>query len=62
LKLNFHNSGNIFEKHYMWREEILVFICIDTIWTEYKVCVAARLLLGLMKDAGVGLYLPNVND
>lgn len=49
-------------KHYMCRENILVFICLDTIWMGSKICVAARLLLGLMKDAKVGVYLPNVNE
>lgn len=46
----------------MCREDILVFICVDTIWTGSKICVAARLLLGLMKDAGAGVCLPNVNE
>lgn len=46
----------------MWREEIFVFICIDTIWIKYKIWVAARLLLGLVKDAGIGLRIPNVKD
>lgn len=49
-------------KHTIWREDIFVLICVDTIWMGNKICVAARLLLGLMKDAGEGLYLPNVNE
>lgn len=46
----------------MWREDIFVLICVDTIWMGNKICVAARLLLGLMKDAGGGLCLPIVNE
>lgn len=39
-------------KHSIRMEDILVVICFDIIWMGNKICVAARLLLGLMKDAG----------
>lgn len=50
LKINFQNNRNFGEQ--ALHMEGIAFICVDTIWMGNKICVAARLLQGLIKMLG----------